>query len=402
MCLRKRKIVNPVKEKNRLSISKINIDIPCGECRECRKLRQNDWLVRSYFEYISKPQDAFFVTLSFDEWNVPLYNLVENRLADIDDRKRYIAACSDYQNLPDDLLTCFDHEITSRFLDSLRNGMPDHPFRYLIACDTGSFMDRPHLHGVFLFDEGNIDSITFFQKINYYWHYGTQTNIQSIAKKYKNPFKALEYICNYATKDLDFDRIRKRESLPGRFSPRMLPSIGWGAQCMDPTEFPSDRLINQGVMFLDRPVITKKYIKENSKVFIDVKNDGVLVPFHIPRYYELKLMYNWKWNSESKREEATLTNDGIELARIRANQRYEYYYSLFLLSENQNILDDDKVRHTFYHYYPGSPYARMKWRDVVRDVSLDLDSFYDFCKIKPFLEYTMPVYNRYGSLSQKV
>ena len=180
MCLRKKKITNPISANHRLSISKINIDIPCGNCKECRQLRQNDWLVRSYFEFISKPQDSFFVTLDFDNVNVPLWNTRKKAPADFEDRQYWLANCMDYQNLPEHLFTCFDHEIFRRFIDSLRNAMPEHPFRYLAATDSGFYNSQPHYHCVFLFDKDNIDFITFFQMINYYWHYGTHTNIQSI------------------------------------------------------------------------------------------------------------------------------------------------------------------------------------------------------------------------------
>ena len=121
MCLRKRKIKNPVKEKNRLSISKIDIDIPCGRCLQCTKKRQNDWLVRSYFEYISKPTDGFFVTLDFSELYVPLFNVKSGVVATPEDRSRYLMFCDDYQNQCQDIIPCFDGLLMTRFFEKLRN-----------------------------------------------------------------------------------------------------------------------------------------------------------------------------------------------------------------------------------------------------------------------------------------
>ena len=100
-CLCKRRFCNPIQRKDRNPFDKYTIQAGCGTCSGCNKRKQNDWLVRAYFEYMSKPTTAFFVSLDFDEQHIPQYHG----------------------------MNCFDSELMSSFFETLRQVLP--PFRYL-------------------------------------------------------------------------------------------------------------------------------------------------------------------------------------------------------------------------------------------------------------------------------
>lgn len=358
-CFRYRKIRNPLAVERRGFYDKFSISIPDCRCSKCRKQKQNDWLVRSYFEYTSKPTSAFFVTLDFDDEHLPVY----------------------------DSIPCFDSNLMTRFFEILRNQSKLPPFRYLYASDYGGALERPHYHVAFLFDKDAVSLDDFSVILTFYWKFGNHEDIQQVNPRYKgNPFKCFEYICKYTTKDLKFE-LRTRESkLPARHRSRTYASVGYGAQCMDPSEFNSSRLIRDGVVFNDVPTITRTYMLQNSVVYLDIRNDGMLVPFTIPRYYELKLMYDYSYNCLDKKSSLIKNADGAALAQLRHNRRYVQLYNDILNSRNLNILTDE-VREKFKTVYPDSPYNGVSWCDIVDDISIDSGYLFEFCKIYDYFEF---------------
>lgn len=369
-CLRYRKIRNPIDSVRSGFLDKSYISIPDCRCSKCRKAKQNDWLVRSYFEYTSKPTTAFFVTLDFDDVHLPM--------------------C--------DGIPCFDSQLMTNFFEILRQ-LPQLPsFRYLYASDYGGYLERPHYHCIFLFDKDSISYDDFSAILTFYWKYGSHENIQKINTRYAgNPFKCFEYVCKYTLKDLSF-AVRTREStLPKRFRSLTSASVGYGAQCMDPAEFNSSRLIRAGVRFNEVPTITRDYMLENSVIFLDIKNNGCLVPFSIPRYYELKLMYDYHYNSDTKKVYQPKNSYGAELSDIRHKVHYVQLYHDILVSSSQDIFDN-KVRIWFNSFFPDSPYNGLAWSDIVKDVSLNETDFYEVCKVYDFLDFYTCKQNRYISV----
>lgn len=338
-CYRLRKIKNPIDLSRKTRFDKPYISIPDCKCDKCRKSKKNDWLVRSYFEFSSKPQDAFFVTLDFDDEHLPLFN-----------------------GRP-----CFDGRIIHSFCEVLRQGLTI-PFRYIITSDYGAAFARPHYHGAFIFDKGAISLDNFTSAVCKYWKYGTHQNIQSIDNKYKNPFKAFEYVCKYSLKDSFYNLACSEANFPYRYRSNVHTSIGFGIQCLDPNEFKSDSFIKRGINFLKSPVITKEYLKHNTCVYISPKNDGVKIPFAIPRFYEMKLMYDYHWDSVDKKAALWRNDDGRELQKIRHNVHYIRLKEQFLASRNYGITNFPLVHELLYKYFPNSPYNGCQWQDVYDDI----------------------------------
>lgn len=356
-CLRKLRFRNPIQYEKRTGLDKYTISAGCGCCSGCNKRKQNDWLVRAYFEYMSKPTTAYFVSLDFDEDHIPKYN---------------------DQN-------CFDSELMSSFFETLRQVLPS--FRYLYSSHLGEALQRPHYHVMFFFDDGALDWITFFNAINKYWKYGQHTDISKMRSVRDNPLAGVEYCTKYTTRDRKAAVYFKIHKFPRRYSPRTFASVGFGAQCMDPSEFNSDRLIKQGVIFNETPTITRDFILNNGVVYLDIKKDGLLVPFAIPRYYELKLMYDYKYLSDEKKVELTKNKYGKKLQEIRHNANYINLYTEFINSRTLKIHEDKYTSLLYSHVFPDSPYNGVEWQDVVADVTSDDERFWDFCKIYPLLEF---------------
>ena len=360
-CYRYRKIKNPLDPDRKGFYDKSYISIPDCRCSKCRKQKSNDWLVRSYFEFTSKPTTAFFVTLDFDDEHLPRYNGVP----------------------------CFDSRLMSNFFESLRQSTKIPSFRYMYSTDYGGYLERPHYHVVFLFDKGAVSAEDFFSVILFYWKYGQHENIQQINPSYSgNPFKCFEYVMKYTTKDLNFELRQRELNMPKRYRSLATASVGYGAQAMDPHEFNSQRLLRDGVVFHERPTITRKYILENTAVYLDIKNNGELVPFTIPRYYELKLMYDYSFDPIEKKAHLRKNTYGSELSEIRHNCHYIEVFNSFVNSQNYNITDEKFVVEFFHKVFPDSPYNGMQWHDIVNDVLLDSERFYFVCQVYDYLDFS--------------
>lgn len=357
-CLRYRKIKNPISYKDKGFYDKRYISIPCCRCAGCRKQKQNDWLVRSYYEYTSKPTSVFFVTLDFDDDHLPKYNGVP----------------------------CFDSELMTNFFETLRkcSGLPK--FRYLYSSDYGGFLERPHYHVAFLFDKGAVSLEDFEAVILYYWKYGYHENIQEVNPRYKsNPFKCFEYVCKYTVKDLNFSVFEREKNMPRRYRSLTQASVGYGAQALDPSEFNSTRFQKEGIVFFG--VINRKYLLDNSVVYLDIRNNGVLVPFSIPRYYEMKLMYDYHYNCFEKKVHLPKNEYGKSLQEIRHNCHYLKSYSSFVNSRDYDITNIPFITKLFNRVFPDSCYNGLSWKDIVDDVLLDSDVFFDVCKFYDYLDF---------------
>lgn len=368
-CLRYRKIKNPIKPDRVGFYDKKYISIPDCRCSKCRKAKSNDWLVRSYFEYTSKSHTAFFVTLDFDDEHLPVYNGVP----------------------------CFDSKLMSSFMETLRQSKLIPAFRFLYSSDYGGALERPHYHCIFLFDKDSISYDSFSMVLQFYWKYGKHENIQKVGTRYAgNPFKAFEYVCKYTTKELSYELRTREAQLPKRYRSLTSASLGYGAQCMDPNEIRTDRLLVAGVKFLDTPVITRDYILNNSVLYLNIKNNGELVPFSIPRYYELKLMYDTSHDIDGKviqRKNAY----GRDLQALRHNTHYVQVYNNILNSRHLNISEDPEVLYVFQKCFPDSPYIGMMWIDVLDDILIDKDWFWHCVELYDYLDFVR--YDELGYIS---
>lgn len=101
--------------KNPIYIKKTNLLVPCGKCLICRRKYQLSWVVRLQHEYLSQDRKALFLTLSYNNDNLPLNNSLVKK--DVQD-----------------------------FLKRLRKFYSDTKIKYFAVGEYGSKTFRPHYH----------------------------------------------------------------------------------------------------------------------------------------------------------------------------------------------------------------------------------------------------------------
>lgn len=208
---------------------------------------------------VEKPKDAYFITLTYDEQNIP--------------------SCSGRQ--------CFNKEHVSRFLDSLRHKLRDRGFslRYFGTCEYGEEGYRPHYHFIFfLYGPGRpfrfVPSAGVFEFHRDYvqplWRYG-------FSYDGRVSIKSIMYCTCYALKDdeyLERDWAGFEEGRPFRlFS--LKPGLGLTDKCV---EWWTDYVYNDGDFRYGRtfekglkrkisssiPVGIKRKIKDNEPEFYEI------------------------------------------------------------------------------------------------------------------------------------
>lgn len=55
---------------NSIKLKDLDFRVPCGKCLPCQKKRRSDWSLRLEHEYMFS-DSAFFITLTYDEYNLP-------------------------------------------------------------------------------------------------------------------------------------------------------------------------------------------------------------------------------------------------------------------------------------------------------------------------------------------
>lgn len=189
MCTSPLRIFNP--RKNLTYRDKIWLDVPCGQCAECRKKYQNDWFVRTYFEFLGcryKNGTTIYVTLTYNESCKPLFGEVP----------------------------CFSRRDVQLFLKRLRKAVKlylGHDcVRYIITSEYGGETHRPHYHGLIFFYYPNLRPYQISELkhiITVCWsshggfvHFGRKGNYK-IRGVVENS-AAVSYVAKYLGKDMSF------------------------------------------------------------------------------------------------------------------------------------------------------------------------------------------------------
>lgn len=125
-----------------------NYDVPCGRCPPCRARKVDEWAFRLVQEE-KRSINAYFVTLTYDEDNVPITGNKFMTLLKKEHTNKYLYDYSvdpprRYRN-PD-----FNHKYVKRDLPSffkrLRKTQPNVAIKYYAVGEYGSQTKRPHYH----------------------------------------------------------------------------------------------------------------------------------------------------------------------------------------------------------------------------------------------------------------
>ena len=219
MCLSPIKIYNPSRKISLYGGQKYQIELPCGQCAECREARRTDIYFRSYYECLDtwrKNGYVYFDTLTYRNEDLPY-------VSDFVDR---INRGSNFD------YSCFNKEDFRLFMVRLRRQLEYHGFdvknslKYFVASEYGSeeYTARPHYHVLF-FVTGDLDPYILSDYVDKCWQKGRTDGINYHPKdyvanhiygpKYNNDEVHMRAVCNYVAKyvlkDSEFeDTLQKR------------------------------------------------------------------------------------------------------------------------------------------------------------------------------------------------
>lgn len=327
MCYFKKYIKNPIKDENLSGFDKFRISVACGKCPECRKLKSRDWQFRSFFEFYNNPHQAFFFTATYEDSYLPRYN-----------------------GKP-----CFDSEHIKSFMARLRARVGK--VRYFVVSEYGGFTHRPHYHFV-LVPEKVFTKNEFYRQTSASWWYGVVNDIELLPSVNQDKLKAISYISEYTTKDINFDVYAYEEDMPDRYISRVRASKNWGSQFL---KFCTKDVLKQGFYFLP------------------VGKNGISVRFRIPRYYELKLLYDYSWDKESQKAIMKRNKLGFELAVYRHNANFVSILTDFFQSRLTNLAVYPVVKSKILEL--GKP-----WHDLVVECFKDFEEVRQYFYFKDFLQ----------------
>lgn len=337
MCYKKKRIKNPVHVDHLTGFDKALIQVPCNTCPACRKVRSNDWLVRSYYEFLDNNRQAFFCSLDFDN-----------------------AHCPSYNGKP-----CFDSEIMKLFLKRLRKQIGS--FRYFYSTDFGGLLKRPHYH-IIILPVNRFTESSFFFYIRKTWQQGSYSNIESMDCVNNNRLKAMQYVVSYSTKDVTFNiddyykDCEEFNKMPMRFRPRCQASKGFGLRA------------------LELGVVNPYSLRNLSSIGLPIGKNGRIVQFAIPRYYEMKYCYDYSWNKKEMKAELRKNALGVEVSIARHNANYIHFIKDIFSSRWLNVSD--------YVDYPFS----LSWYNIITDVLSNFDDFKEFVYTRPFIRSNVSGY----------
>ena len=310
MCLQPIRLYNPTKRISKCGGQNFSLEVPCGNCAECKELMRTAWYFRSYWqckEVYDKNGYVYFDTLTYRNEDLPH---VSDIYADIDPKYDY---------------PCFNPDHFRRFMvdirQYLRRAKLDVDIKYFLTTEYGMNPGdgktfRPHYHVMFFVDNDVLDPFVLSELVAKYWKYGRTDGIpyQSsmyvlkhiFGKKYTKDFVHMRSVCNYVskyiTKDSDFEReIKKRinnikeSMLEGRMS--------YVKRCMIKDKYRKIiRCIDQfhrqsqgfGLYYLED--MSEQDIKDMFDTGMMAMPDKEVIK-HVPlggSYYERKLLYEKK------------------------------------------------------------------------------------------------------------
>lgn len=214
MCLCPVSILNP-KKRLAFGVDKFLLQVPCGHCRECNDTKQNEWLLRTYYESLHTLEQGGFVLTDCLTYN-PKFR---PRLSRFD--SSLIGSSLDFD--------CFDRSDVRHFLVRLRSELTRLGYdyrqgmKYFLTSEYGAdvrYSHAPHYHIAF-FVTFDISPFVLSELIHKCWQKGFTDGLPFKSKKYlieknhliqsgkngvANISAAIQYVCKYVTKDSYFQK----------------------------------------------------------------------------------------------------------------------------------------------------------------------------------------------------
>lgn len=229
MCLSPIKLINPASKISLNGGQRYYLEVPCGQCAECREARRTDMYFRTYYECLRTWMFngyVYFDTLTYRNEDLPHISDYETRIEK--------GSMLDFP--------CFCKSDFRLFMVRLRRQLDYHGFdsknnlKYFVASEYGSddvYVDskgrrrkgtqRPHYHVLFFVTDPNLDPLTFSKYVYECWQKGATDGIpckdaQYVMKhvfgpKYNSDLVHMQATCNYVSKyclkDANYDDMLK-------------------------------------------------------------------------------------------------------------------------------------------------------------------------------------------------
>lgn len=260
-------------------MEKHQISVPCGKCMACQIRKRKDWTTRLSHEASMHGEDCCFITLTYDEDNVPVTSMHKFDSSDkLFDRGSY--------NLPLQTLMVSD---VQKFMKRLRRHLEyvpqleknrvgrdhvEHSIRYYLVGEYGGKFGRPHYH-LLIFGWKPSDMVFFKENKGHVVYRSSQ-----IEKLWKYGFSTVEpveggvarYCSRYVTKK--FARLKSDDPFKGFVLPEFyLQSIKEGG--------------------IGAPWFDKYYREMFARGYTTIRNGDSYVKCSVPAYY---------WNRCRKRD----------------------------------------------------------------------------------------------------
>lgn len=348
MCLKPIKLLNPTKVVSRSGGQSLVIEVPCGNCADCKKRKRLEWHFRSFHEVnncVNNGGYCYFDTLTFRDEDVPHLS----RFIDVDK-----FGISDFM--------CFDSRDWRNFLKNLRRQLNYHypgiSFKYFLTSEYGTderCTHRPHYHILFFINSRSLDPYKFSELVSKCWHYGRTDGLPyktrkevaehvfgyDLGQKCCNNFlKVCSYVSKYMTKDSTFQKeidsrleVLKKHLSDEAFK-ELSRNVSMFSRCSQ----------GFGRSYVDN-ISNDDYNTIMSDGIVKLKDtDKIVLTIPIPLYYKRKLFYKcckdddgslyWLPNSEGLRY--------LELSMFRnINIVAKRYYNQYLNadSNSQQLVD---------------------------------------------------------------
>ena len=355
----------------------LRMNVPCGQCGECRTNLQNSFEARVYYEYLlctSTPVEGthtgfgyvFFQTFTYNEWSVP---------------KRHG-------------MYCFDSRHFTLFMKNLRNelkrkfGIPGDAVKVFWTCEYGGDTFRPHYHALFFVYCGitpdelaelchhnwcSIEKVKH-QNRKYKWTeyvrhslgYCDTNNIDDRRRhtpmeRVVNAQGALSYVSKYVCKDFDFLQVIAKQK-HGNYDGEELTVED--KKYMYPFHRQSNHLGECMKDMVDIDMLM------DGKCLIPDKEKGVKL-VTLPQYIDRKVFYNYDPSDKCFK----LNDKGIEMKKHRfLHNTYYVKEQILFIFNNLDSLWTPKTQDKYLHGL-SKEYCKDKLSEFLPDKVDELVSY---------------------------
>lgn len=347
MCLSPIKIKNPKKDFV-LGMDSRYLVVPCGNCPECRMHKQDDWYVRSYFEYKRTLELGGYVqaiTLTYNETSLP--------------------RCTSLK------LPCFSRKHIQNFLKLVRDKVGK-DLRFFMSCEYGDEKHRPHYHFLF-YCPPSVDRDLLIRSIARSWHYGI-IYTSNINDGLITDVRGIRYVSKYCVKDLmQNDWFNKNRNLLKRRY-KISDDLMWNSpECKkylaELEEFEKHRPFIQSSMHYGYYAIETHSFKLEEIIDGYIRIPSYSRPegdkFKLPLYYERHLLYETYKKGEKQTPAYRLNDFGLEVMTARFHKKTEALS--FRIEECKNIVNS----FGFLSSYPN--YSKLSMTELKRVLSPSKD-----------------------------